>query len=168
MTGFPVSLQTKGDFCIPNSLISNQESCPILESVCACVCGGYIRVCVGCLCVHVLGVLCVCSRTCTCVVGTGNQLQDGLCWWPYGQMPRGDSKGPATPARGWDTQKRVERVDSSSPKEEGRSQAKDSAKARSVTEAERTGRRGAGEESGEQALGSTASGAPLLPLPLPP
>ena len=103
MTGSHDSLEIKGDFIHQALSFKNQESCPILECVCACVSVlGYscVRVCVlgyvrmrvfACLCVCII---CVCVGF-TCVVGKRGQLQGGWCWWPLGRISGRGPKGLA-------------------------------------------------------------------------
>lgn len=124
MTGSHDSLEIKGDFIHQALSFKNQESCPILECVCACVSVlgyscvrvcvlGYVRMrvfaclCVCIICVCVLGyvctrvfaclcvcVICVCVGF-TCVVGKRGQLQGGWCWWPLGRISGRGPKGLA-------------------------------------------------------------------------
>ena len=77
MTDSHDSLEIKGDFIHQALSFKNQESCPILECVCACVSVlGY-----SCICVCVLGYVRMRVFACLCVCIICVYVLGSCVWW---------------------------------------------------------------------------------------
>ena len=80
MTGSHDSLEIKGDFIHQVPSFKNQESCPILECVCACVSVLWY----SCICVYVLGCVRMCVFACLCVCIICVCVLGSCVWWGNG------------------------------------------------------------------------------------